>query len=180
MALNVFTGSWWKSADARALRSALVIAVPYLPASYMGHAPYWTLLSAAAMGAILSFLTSLTGIAEVDGKQEAWYVAVFSRVTKTTVQAVITGFGTAYLFDQVNWHSIGVLAGSAALGSLFLALIADLPEADKPTAISTTTMSSNNVTINSQVPVVALAQPVTPATSADVDPEDEPVTPATT
>lgn len=128
------SATWWKAAANRAMRTALVIAIPYVPVTFVGDVPYVTIASAAALGGILSLLTSLTGIAEVDGTTEPWYYAILSRVVKTVAQAVIAGAGTAVLITDVDWSNIGQMALTAGFGSLLLAVLSQLPEADLPTA----------------------------------------------
>lgn len=125
---------WWKAALIRAVRTAVVIAIPYLPASYSGATPYITILSAALLGFVLSILTSLAGLAEVNGVQVAWYWATAERVIKTVAQAVVTVIGNAVLFQDVAWNAVLPVIAAAAFGSLLLAVLRDLPEAPTPLA----------------------------------------------
>src|SRR6188472_3595228 len=116
---TITSWDWWKAALARAARTAAVVAVPYVPLTLEGQA-YILLLSAAGMGAILSLLTSLTGLAEVEGNEQPWYFSLLSRVVKTVAQAVIAAFGTAALFTEVDWSAIPALVVSAAIGSALI------------------------------------------------------------
>lgn len=158
---NLTSLEWWKAAVIRALRTALVIAVPYAPVVlYDGS---WLLLfSSAGFGALTSLLTSLFGIAETEGKSVQWYWAVFERVVKTAAQALLTAFGTATLFSDVDWNAVPALVGSAVLGSLLLAVLKQLPEADAPLAAPTVgTIVVNNAgeQVEAAVPVVAAVAP---------------------
>lgn len=149
---------WWKAATVRALRTALVLAIPYVPVSYLGDVPYVTLASAAGLGVILSYLTSLAGIAEADGTTQPWYYAIASRVIRTVAQALIAGVGTAVLITEVDWNSLWALALTSGFGSLLLAVLSQLPEADEPVAkTSITTVVTNNVgeRVEQEIPVVA-------------------------
>lgn len=123
--------TWWKAALTRAIRTAAVVAVPYVPVS-LGVSDYLILLSALGMGFILSLLTSLAGISEVDGDEVPWWYAALSRVVKTVSQALITAFGSAALFTDVDWSIIPALVVTSAVGSLLLAVIHRLPESPMP------------------------------------------------
>lgn len=134
MSSQILTGDWWKAALARAGRTAAVVAVPYVPIT-LGGQEYLLLLSAAGMGAILSLLTSLAGLAEVQGTEQPWYFSLLSRVTKTVAQALITAFGTAALFTDVSWETVPALVVSAAVGSALLFFTKGAPEAIAPTEV---------------------------------------------
>jgi hypothetical protein len=134
MHYELFTRSWWRAAGTRAARTAIILAVPYLPASLHNTVPYVTILEAGVMGVILSLLTSLTGLAEVDGPGVSWYWAVLERVVKTTAQALVTALAADVLVTQINWHDVVAVTAASALGSLFLAVLSKLPETDTPVA----------------------------------------------
>jgi hypothetical protein len=152
---KILSASWWKAAAIRALRTALVVAVPYVPISFLGDVSYITLASAAALAGILSLFTSFAGIAEVEGEVQPWYFAILSRVVKTVAQAAVAGVGTAVLFSGVDWASIGSMALTAGFGSLLLAVIGQLPEADKATAV--VTLPADLMIVNTSEPVVLVA-----------------------
>jgi hypothetical protein len=130
----IFTPTWWKAAGVRALRTALVVALPYLPASLTDTVPYVAIASAAVMGGVLSLLTSLAGLAETTDTQVNYWVAIFERVVKTVAQALVTALGTTVFISQVNFSDVLAIVASSALGSLFLAVISSLPEASVPAA----------------------------------------------
>lgn len=147
-------GNWWKAALMRALRTAAVVAVPYVPVS-LGGSGYLLLASAFGMGFILSILTSLAGIAEAVGNEVPWWYGAVSRVVKTVAQSLVTAVGSAALFTDVDWSIIPALVVSSAVGSLLLAVIKQLPESPVPT------VSRDGAT---QVEIVA----VTPTASSDM------------
>lgn len=124
--------SWWKAAAARAFRTAAVVAIPYMPVALSG-ADYIILASAFGMGFVLSILTSLAGIAEVEGAEVPWWYATLSRVVKTVAQSLVTAVGSAALFTDIDWSIIPALVVSSAVGSLLLAVVHQLPEAPTPT-----------------------------------------------
>lgn len=131
---TITSRSWWKSALARAIRTAAVVAIPYVPVS-LGGEEYLILASAFGMGFVLSILTSLGGIAEAEGTEVPWWYATLSRVVKTVAQALVTAFGSAALFTDVDWSVIPALVVSSAIGSLLLAVVKQLPEAPLPEVV---------------------------------------------
>lgn len=130
---NLLSGEWWKAAFIRAIRTALVIAIPYAP-TVLYDGSYLLVLSAAGFGALASLVTSLFGIAETTGNAVPWYYAIFERVVKTAAQSLLTVFGTATMFSEVDWSIAPALIGSAVLGSLLLGVLGTLPEAEDPAA----------------------------------------------
>lgn len=150
---NLISKVWWEAAGGRALRTAIVVAIPYIPASYLGQVPYLTILSAAVLAAILSLLTSLAGLPEVSGKQPIWWVAVAERVVKTIAQAAITAVGNALLLQNVHWLDIAQIALTAGFGSLLLAFLKELPEASVPQAVGP--VAAQPIYITNPVPSTA-------------------------
>lgn len=132
MSNTITSSSWWKAAVIRALRTALVIAVPYVGGASLLGIPWLTIVSAAAMGFIGSLLTSLAGIAEASGGIVPIWLALVERVTKTAAQAVVSGVGTALLFQDVPWSTVLQAAAIAALGSLLIGVLGFLPESTLP------------------------------------------------
>ncbi len=63
---------WWKAAGVRAVKTMAQAAIATIGASTMITETNWAVVgSATAMAGILSLLTSLSGLPEVDAKQEA-------------------------------------------------------------------------------------------------------------
>ena len=63
---------WWKAAVVRAVKTMAQAAIATIGASTMITETNWAVVgSATAMAGILSLLTSLSGLPEVDAKQEA-------------------------------------------------------------------------------------------------------------
>lgn len=126
---------WWRAALIRGVRTAVLLAIPYVPASYTGAVPYLTISSSAALGFILSLLTSLVSLPEANGKAQPWWYAVFNRVVRTVAQSVVAGIGSAVLIQDVHWLLILQTAGTAAFGSILLSVLSELPETITPTVI---------------------------------------------
>lgn len=133
--------AWWKAAAIRALRTALVILTPYVPV-ILTEGNYLLALSAAGFGAVSSFVTSLFGIAETEGKVVPWYWAITERVVKTAAQALLVAFGTATLFSEVDWSAVPAIVGTAVLGSLLLGVLKTLPESTQPLAPATVNVTT--------------------------------------
>lgn len=155
---NLLSGAWWKAAGLRALRTALVIAAPYSVTVIYDNT--WLVVgSTAAFGAVVSLLTSLRGITETEDKVVPWYYSIFERGIKTAAQALVAAFGTATMFEAVNWTQVPALVGTAVLGTLFLTVIAKLPGADEPIATAAVpavvTDSEGNASV-AEVPAVAV------------------------
>lgn len=155
MSYPLLTSDWWKAAAVRAVRTALVIALPYVAASATGALPYLTVAAAVGMGVVLSFLTSLAGLAELQPNKQNYYIAILTRVAKTVAQALVTAIGTTVLITEVDWTAIGALALSSGLGSLLLGLLSVLPEAEQPAVVTTTTITDGQVE-QTQIPVVGV------------------------
>lgn len=161
----LFTGEWWKNSLIRAVRTALVIAATYVPGSLSESIPYITIALAAALGFVISFLTSLSGIPEADGKSEPEWLAILSRVAKSIAQAAIVACGTATLITEVNWATVGTYAISAGFGTLLLAVISSLPEVgddSQKVAVVTTIPEVSEGTGSVAVVVESSANALTP------------------
>lgn len=162
---NITSPAWWKAAAIRGLRTAITIAIPYFGAATLfGEVPWLSVASVAGLGFVLSLLTSLAGISEVDGTTVPVWLALLERVTKTVAQAFVAGIGTTVLFQDVNWSVIAQSALIAGLGSLLLAFLAKLPEAADPIVLPVIPGAVEPLPILSSTPaVVTPADPNQPA-----------------
>ncbi len=130
LASNLTSLAWWKAAVVRAIRTAILLAIPYIGAAGLFDSiPWLSVGSAAALGFLLSLLTSLAGLTEANGGTVPAWMAMLERVTKTVAQGLVTGIGNAVLFQDVNWSVIVQSALIAGLGSLLLAFLTNLPDA---------------------------------------------------
>lgn len=170
--MQLLTPTWWKAAGVRAFRTALLVAIPYIPASLTDTVPYLTIVSAAVMGGILSLLTSLTGLSEADGRVMPWYWAILERVVKTTAQALVTALATTVFITDVNWANVLAITTASAFGSLLLAVLKILPESEDP-ADALPSESGKHVAVtatpNSTVIVNASPLPGNPPAEVTVD-----------
>jgi len=112
----------------RALYTAVAIAVSYFGGTQLVHLPYWTILSAALMGAIGSLITSAVNLPEFLGQAKHPALAFVDRAVRTFAQALAAGLGTHYLFSQVDWATILQTAAIATFGTLLRSLLTGLPE----------------------------------------------------
>lgn len=167
---------WWRAALIRGVRTAVLLAVPYVPASYTGAVPYLTIGSSAALGFVLSLLTSLVSLPEANGKAQPWWYAVLNRVVRTIAQSVVAGIGSAVLIQDVHWLLILQTAGTAAFGSILLSVLSELPETITPTVIGGTisgplapnsgALAPNAGPLSPAQPVVQVVTAPAPATTA--------------
>lgn len=134
---SLFSGDWWKAAAMRALRTAAVVALPYVPVTLDAN-NYFIMLSAAAAGALLSLLTSLRDLPEVNGVEQPWYFALLSRVVITVAQALLTAFGAVVFITDIDWSTVPALVVSSAIGSAILFFTKGAPEAPKPSKVEAT------------------------------------------
>jgi hypothetical protein len=119
--------AWWKAAVLRALYTAIAIAIPYIAAVQFADVPGLLAASAATVGAILSFATSLFGLPESVGVDLPWWLAALERVTKTFGQSLAAGLTGAVLLSDVDWPVVLQAALGAAFISLLRLILATLP-----------------------------------------------------
>ena len=87
-------------------------------------------ISTVLMAAIASLITSLAGLRELQGRRVRWWQATAVRAAKTFGQVLAANIGTALLVTDVPWAVVVWSAFCAAAGTVLLAVIAVLPEAD--------------------------------------------------
>ncbi len=134
---NLTNLTWWKAALLRALRTAVAIAIPYAGASTLFTGiPWITVGSAAALGFVLSLLTSLIGIAEASGTLVPVWYSLTEKVVKTIAQALVAGIGSSVLVTDVHWSLIIQSALIAGLGTLLSSLLTVLPAVAVPPTAS--------------------------------------------
>lgn len=145
----VLSKEWWRAALVRALRTALIIATTYTPAVYTDAVPWLVLASASAMAFILSLLTSLAGLAEVNSVTVPWPIAIAIRVVKTIAQALVSGVLANVIFIQdIQWEAVLATTIGAGFGSLLLGALKTLPETTDPIAQATVPATIFNTTTN--------------------------------
>lgn len=127
MKTNLLSRAWWRDAAARALYTAIAIAVPYLGAALLTDVPWLTLALASALGFVASLATSLAGLPEASGVDLPWWLAALERVVKTFCQALAAGFVGATLITDVAWPVVLQAAAISALTSLLRLILATLP-----------------------------------------------------
>jgi hypothetical protein len=68
----VFTKEWFKAAGIRALKTAAQTALATIgtSAAFIHEINWLMVLSASALGAVLSFITSIAGLPEVGGDKK--------------------------------------------------------------------------------------------------------------
>lgn len=129
---NLLNRTWWRAALLRALYTAVAIAIPYVAAVQLADVPWLMVLSAAAVGVILSLATSLFGLPESESVNLPWWLAALERVVKTFAQSLAAGLTGATFLHDVDWSLILQAAVGAAFLSLLRLILATLPK--DPTA----------------------------------------------
>ena len=124
----VFTPAWWHAAGQRAAYTALAALLPLAALLFTGDATPLYVLSIVALSALVSLVTSLAGIPEVDGKSVPLWRAIVVRVLKTAGQVAAPVLASVALLEHVGWYELGVAVAGAALATLIRTLMAYLPE----------------------------------------------------
>ena len=126
--MTVFTPAWWHAAGQRAAYTALAALLPLAALLFTGDATPLYVLSIVALSALVSLVTSLAGIPEVDGKSVPLWRAIVVRVLKTAGQVAAPVLASVALLEHVGWYELGVAVAGAALATLIRTLMAYLPE----------------------------------------------------
>lgn len=129
---RLVSATWWTDALRRAAYTAIAIALPYLGGALIAEVPWLVIVSAAALGAVGSILTSLAGLPEAAGVDLPWWLAAVERVVKTFAQALGAGLVGAVLISDVDWAFVLQAAALAALVSLLRLILATLPADPTP------------------------------------------------
>ena len=124
----ILTLAFWRAAGTRALRTVLVAAAPLLVPLVGGD---WgdVAQAAGALGlvAVLSLATSLWSLPELGAGRGPW-AGVLDRTGRTFGQTLAASLATATLWSDVSWALVIVQALAAALTTLALAAVEQLPE----------------------------------------------------
>ncbi len=125
----IFTLTFWRAALARALRTVLVAALPFLaPLVTMPSADTFRQAGLAlAFAAILSLATSLASLPEVGGHRGPW-AALLDRTARTFAQTLAAALAAAAVWSDIDWPTLLAQALVAALTTALLALVEQLPE----------------------------------------------------
>ena len=70
--MSIFTKEWWKAAGIRAIKTVAQTAIATIGTStaFIHEVDWLMILSAAALGGVLSLLTSVVGLPEVGEKSD--------------------------------------------------------------------------------------------------------------
>jgi hypothetical protein len=122
--------SWLKAAGIRAIKTVCQVAASTIGTTAMiTQVNWWNVASAALLAGILSMITSLAGLPELDAStNRKWIVAAGIRAIKTVAYAAAATIGTAELLGDVNWMAL--ISGALLAGVLsILTSVAGIPEA---------------------------------------------------
>ena len=124
---------WFKYAGIRALKTVAESAVSTIGTSVaLGDVNWISCASTAALSGVLSLITSVAGIPEVEGATgKKWFLAAGVRALKTVAQTAAARIGTYAAMTgitEVDW--IAVASSAILAGILSIAIsTAGIPEA---------------------------------------------------
>lgn len=125
---RVLTAAFWQAAGARALRTVLVAALPFLAPLVGGD---WTAVGQAglafAFAAVASLATSFASLPELGITRSRW-AALLDRSVRTFGQTLAASIGSALVWSDVDWRLAVVQAATAAIATAVLAIVEQLPE----------------------------------------------------
>ncbi len=125
---RVLTAAFWQAAGARALRTVLAAALPFLAPLVGGD---WTAVGQAglafAFAAVASLATSLASLPELGATRSRW-AALLDRSLRTFGQTLAASIGSALVWSDVDWRLALVQAATAAVTTAVLAVVEQLPE----------------------------------------------------
>lgn len=133
---EIFTAAWWKAASIRAIRTVAECAAGALTgATAFGGVDWFSIAFSGVMAGVLSMLTSLAGLPEVEpGAVFAgrWWLATGIRTLKTFCQTLASVLAPAVTAGAINWAQALSAAGVAAVITIFICFagIPECPETD--------------------------------------------------
>lgn len=126
--MNLFTPAWWEYAAARAANTAIAALIPLATLLVAREVTPLYVVGVAAASALASFVTSLAGLPEVDGKAVPLWRAVLVRSAKTFGQVGAPMLLGVVVIGDVDWYAFLVTTGGAVLVTLLRTLKDWLPE----------------------------------------------------
>lgn len=122
--------NWLKAALIRAGKTFVQAAIGTVSTgALISEVNFLLAFNTAGLSAVLSLLTSIAGLPELEGKIENKYAAIAVRAAKTFVQTVLSYTVNMAVFTDVPWTqalSAAVVAAVVSIG--YNATMADLPE----------------------------------------------------
>lgn len=122
---------WFRAALIRAVKTTAQSAIAVIGvAAALDSIDWLAVASTAVLAGILSLLTSIKGLPEVDEKRMSWVEAAALRAVKTIAESAIATFGVASMLSEINWLVVASTAACAGILSVMTS-VAGLPEAEK-------------------------------------------------
>ena len=122
--------TWLKAAGIRAVKTVAESAASTISTSLaIGDVDWIAVAGTALLSGILSLITSIAGIPEVDGTTgRRWILAAGIRALKTVAQQAAARIGTAAMIGDVDWIAVASSAALAGIYSLLMSVVTKLPE----------------------------------------------------
>lgn len=125
----IFTKAWWVAAGTRAARTFFQAVAGVLPAAItISDVDWLVVLGTALLASVMSFLTSLAGLPELDDKESPLWKAALIRALKTMAQTAAAMIPAAVTIFAVDWVAVAGAAALAGIVSLAMSFAAGLPE----------------------------------------------------
>lgn len=128
--MPIFTRTWWQAAGTRAAYTVLAALVPLVGLFVTSDVTPLYVASVSALAGLVSLVTSLAGIPELEDRTVPLWRAIVVRVLKTIGQVGGPVLVSVQLLEDVGWYELGVAVAGAALTTLIRTLMAYLPETD--------------------------------------------------
>ena len=124
--------SWIKAAGIRAAKTFAEVATASIGmGAAFGEVSWLEVISQAGLSTILSLITSLAGLPELEANgTKSWILAAGVRALKTVAQAAISVISTAVMIGEVDWIRVASVAAVSGIESILIS-IAGIPEAEK-------------------------------------------------
>ena len=132
------TLAFWRAAGGRALRTALTVLTPWVPAVITaGVAGDWSVALAAgsstALAVVVSGAHSLLLLPELTGATVPLWRALLNRAARQAGHVLVATIAGAQLLTDVDWRTLAIQGAASVIGTVLLGVLARLPETTTPT-----------------------------------------------
>jgi len=118
--------AWWRSIATALLRTALASLVPFVPALAADPGRAWQVATlTVALTVVLAVANALRSLPDLSASP--WWEVALQRALRQFGQVVVTATAGAAILTDVHWLTVLQTAGAAAISTLVLAALAELP-----------------------------------------------------
>lgn len=124
--------SWWKASTLRAVYTAISVFLPFFGTDILITEVNWTVAaSTVGLAVVVSFLTSLAGLKEVEGGSVPKSLALAVRAIKQFAQTLVAYVGATLLITDIDWGNALTFSLTSAIVSLLRGALTHLPEQEE-------------------------------------------------